>query len=443
MSSDQKTKSVVNVSDNLVNLVSGLGTDRAKSAHSKFSLRVYSDAELLTTYRENWLAQKVVDIPAQDATREWRNWQADKGQIELLEREEGRLNVREKVRQALMIARLYGGAALYIGASGDPSKPLDIERERLNYVTVIGRQSLTAGEPDLDVASEYFGQPSFYNLTTATEYQRIHPSRLVRFYGKKLPDNIDVGNGINTGWGDSILAACMAPLLRTESTMANAGELVFESQVSVMKIPDLMSQVGDAGYRQSVLDMISLQAAGKGITKMLMIDGAQEYENHSATFAGVPEIINSFHEEMSGASGIPLTRLFGRSTGGLNSTGEQDLRTHYDNIKAMQNLDISPAMYLLDEMIIRSALRSRPDEVHYTWANLWYPTAKEQAEIGKITAETIKSLVDSGLFNSDALSKSATNMLTERGIMPGLEGAMDEFAEEDQEITPENEPTDD
>ncbi|MDT9702973.1 hypothetical protein, partial [Streptomyces sp. P17] len=47
-------------------------------------------------------------------------------------------------------------------------------------------------------------------------------------------------------------------------------------------------------------------------------------------------------------------------------------------------------------------------------------------DIGKKTAETIKTLNDTGLFNSDALSKASINTLTERGVVPGLEGAIDE-----------------
>lgn len=418
----------VAVTDNLVNLVSGLGTTRAKSANSTFVDNQYSDQELLTTYRQNWLAAKIVDIPAQDATREWRSWQAEKGEIDKIERLERNLGVQHKVLDALTLARLYGGAAIYIGTNASPSKPLDVERERLEYLAVISRRELSANEVEDDIRSPYFGQPKSYDLITRGSMVNIHPSRLVKFVGKSIPESFWSGYSYQQGWGDPVLVGCMAPLLRTESTMANAGELMFESQVSVMKVPDLLSQLNDPDYRQSVLEMVALQAAGKGITKMMMIDAAQDYQNHNATFAGVPELINAFHQEDAGASGIPVTRLLGQSPGGLNSTGESDLRTHYDNIASMQKLTIGPAMSSLDEMLIRAALGSRPEEVHYNWNNLWYPSAKEQADIGKTTAETIKTLSETGLFNSDAMSAASVNLLTERGVIPGLEGAMDEFS---------------
>lgn len=421
-------------SDNLTNVMSGLGTGRAKSSYSHFTNTQYTEEELLTTYRQNWLAAKIVDIIAEDATREWRAWQAEKEQIDKIERMERMLGVQGKVQKAITLARLYGGAALYIGTNEtDVSKPLNVEREKIRYLTPVSKRELSAGEIDNDIASEYFGQPSFYNLITRDIMVAIHPSRLVKFVGKPIPESFGLAFGYEQGWGDSVLVSCMAPILRTESTMANAGEVMFESQVGVMKVPDLADQLDEDGGTEKMLKAISTQMLAKGSIKSLIIDAAQDYTVSSQTFAGIPELIEAFQKEDSGAAGIPFTRLFGQSPGGLNSTGESDLRNHYDNIKSYQNLTVTPALHKLDELLIWNALGKRPQEVHYNWNNLWYPSAKEQAEIGKVVADTIKTLNDTGLFNSDALSASAVNLITERGVVPGLEGAIEEFGSEIEE----------
>src|SRR5690606_9408674 len=126
---------------------------------------------------------------------------------------------------------------------------------------------------------------------------------------------------------------------------------------------------------------------------------------------------------------IPATRLLGQSPAGLNSTGEADLRNYYDRVQAMQELDVGPAIGLLDECLIRSALGSRPAEIHYIWNTLWQPTAAEQSEIGKRAAETVKILGETKLWHADALSKAATTMLVEQSVLPGLEAAVEEFGE--------------
>ena len=98
-----------------------------------------------------------------------------------------------------------------------------------------------------------------------------------------------------------------------------------------------------------------------------------------------------------------------------------------------QHSNMAPAMSVLDECVIRSALGKRPPEIHYAWAPLWQPTAKERADIGKTTADTIKTLSDTKLFHSDALSESGANLLVEMSILPGLEAALKKFGTEAQE----------
>lgn len=414
------------VTDNLVNLVSGLGTTRAKSANSTFVDRVYSDHELMATYRQNWVAGRIIDVPAFDCTRAWRNWQAKGRQIERIEKLERDLGLQGKIRQAKQLGDLLGGAAVYIGTNAaDVSKPLNVQTEKVKYLTVFTKSQLSGGERDNDIASEYFGQPKFYRLSTADVQIEIHPSRLIRFMGKPIPDT-DAAGSINNGWGDSVLVSCMAPLLRNESTAANAGELVFESKVDVIGVPELMENLRDAEYRSSVLEMISLQVQAKGITKTLLMDAAQTYNSHNATFAGVPELMREFQQECSGASGIPRSILFGNAEGGLNNKGEAESRIWSERVNSIQNQEFTPAMAKFDELLLWNALGRRPSDVYYIWNNIWKPTKKEEADIGKVVAETIKILADTQLINSDALSKSAVNMLTENGVMPGLESAMEE-----------------
>jgi hypothetical protein len=112
--------------DSLTNLVSRMGTGRDKAAGSYYAFATLGDDELLNAYRTAWLPRKIVDIPAFDAVRAWRDWQAEGAEIEPIEAEENRLNVRGKVFEAKIKARLWGGAAIHIG-TGDANlaEPLE------------------------------------------------------------------------------------------------------------------------------------------------------------------------------------------------------------------------------------------------------------------------------------------------------------------------------
>src|SRR5690348_591449 len=156
--------------DSLTNLVSRMGTDRDKAAASYYTAPVLDDAQLLNAYRGAWLPRKIVDIPAFDSVRAWRDWQAEGKEIEPIEAEENRLQVRAKVLEARVKARLWGGAAIHIGVGdADLAEPLDVEnvgKAGIKYLTVLTRRQLKAGEIERDVASEFYGRPKDYILTS-------------------------------------------------------------------------------------------------------------------------------------------------------------------------------------------------------------------------------------------------------------------------------------
>ena len=58
--------------DSLVNLVTGLGTDRDKTTLTAWADRLMSDQQAATAYANDWIARKSIDIPVEDALREWR-----------------------------------------------------------------------------------------------------------------------------------------------------------------------------------------------------------------------------------------------------------------------------------------------------------------------------------------------------------------------------------
>ncbi|MCC4588750.1 DUF1073 domain-containing protein [Xanthomonas sp. NCPPB 1067] len=417
--------------DGLVNLVANLGTARDKAAASVYGLPLLSDVEASNAYRGTWLARKVIDIPAMDSCRKWRGWSADQEQITAIEAEEKRLGLQQKMLAAMTWARLYGGAALYLGtgsaAPGEALQPESIGKGGIRHVNVLAKRVLQAGELDRDPESPGYGLPAYYTLTTDRSGQiNIHPSRLVILHGAARPDP-EVDGGGEAGWGDSVLLAISRAIKDADATAGNIASLVFEAKVDVIKIPNFMSMLADPAYEEQVLQRLQLAAMAKGINGALLLDSEEDYSQKSTSFAGLNDILMAFMQLASGASDIPMTRLLGQSPGGMNSTGESDLRNYYDRISSNQELVLSPAMQIMDECLIRSALGARPPEVFYNWRSLWQTSDTERATNGKTTADTIKTIADTKLVPDEVLSKVAVNMLTEAGVAPGLESEMDDF----------------
>mgnify|MGYP000965418063 CR=1 FL=1 len=427
------------VNDSLRNLVAGLGDPfRDKMAGATYGFMLLDDMEIGSIYRSNWLGRKIIDIPAMDAVRKGRDWQAEQDQIEAIEAEETRLGYWPKLLQAKTMARLWGGAAIYIGTrDNDLSMPLDVDRlgkDGITYLTVLSRRDVSAGEVEQDVLSEFHGLPKYFEVMSATSMVQIHPSRLAIFVGAPVGDSL-LSMGQTYGWGDSILNVVYSAMKNADATAANIASLVFEANVDIFRIPDFMSSLSDPEYRSRLLDRFGLAALAKGNNRALVLDKDEEYDRKQITFATLPEVMQSFLQMAAGAADIPVTRLLGQSPAGMSSTGESDMNNYYDRVSSIQSLEMTPALYRLDECLIRSALGSRPPEVFYSWAPLKQMTEKELAEIGKMNADTANVLVTTGLFTPEELRTVVTNQLVESSFYPGLDQAVADTGKEwEQEL---------
>ncbi|NTG07140.1 anti-CBASS protein Acb1 family protein [Rhizobium rhizogenes] len=422
------------VRDGLMSLASRMGTERDKAATTFYAQPLLTDEQIIAAYRGSWLPRKIVDIPALDSCRKWRNWQAKKPQIEAIEKEEQRFNVKGKILEASKRARLFGGAAVYIGTGdANPAEPLDVDRVGkggLKYLTVMTRRQLTAGEIDRDPASEWYGRPKLYTLSGTNGLQMdIHPSRLVIFNGAMAPDD-DFNQALNLGWGESVLTSTLDAIKNADSTAGNIASLIFEAKIDIIKVPQFSANIGNQAYEDAVLRRYSLANTIKGINGTLILDSEEEYESKNASFAALTDILMAFMQIVSGAADIPVTRLLGQSPAGMNSTGTSDMKNYHDRIQSMQELEMQPAMMRLDECMERSAGVVDPD-VYYQWAPLEQMSEKERAEIFKTTADAARQLVGTTagqeIIPREAVSDALVNRLVEDGVLPGLDAAIEEY----------------
>lgn len=416
------------MNDSLTSLITSMGNpSRDKLAAVQYSGLLLNDQQIQNAYRTGWMAKRLVDIPAKDALRNWRLWQGTPEQTQMLEKTETRLGVQGKLLRCYILARVLGGAAIFIGTGdkdlSEPLLPERIGKDGIKYLTVLPKTSLAAGEIDTDVLTDNYGKPKYYELITNGQMVKIHPSRLVILVGEQHIDEWTVMDS-SRGWGDSIIQASYSALKNSNATDDNVASLIFEANINVVAIPELMAKLGDAVYEQQLTKRLSLAAAQKGIHGDLLIDSEESFTRNSASFANLDNIMERFAILVGATQGIPASKFLGQLPRGLNSTGSNELNNYYDDIKTIQTLEIQPALKILDECLIRSALGSRPDDISYLWAPLAQATSKEIAETGEKLANTIRTLVDSGLYEAGELREAATNQLVNFDVLPNLGDAV-------------------
>lgn len=436
--------------DGLRNLVSGLGGANDKAKGVTYQLAIPARPTIDACYRSTWLGRKIHDIPALDMTREWRGWQAEDDQIEAIENEEKRLQLRIKVRRAIVLAKLYGGSALIMGLPGDAAKPAPekIGKGQLTYLHLVHRHQLSLGDEIRDLTDPLFGRPQQFMLTARNDglgAVPIHPSRVIAFTGNQLPDGSMGAGGEDWFWGDPLLASIFDALTGHDTGVAAISSLLNEAKTDIVHIPGLMDNLTTAEYERELIERFTLASLLKSITNVLLLDGGdgtensgERWEQRQIVWEGLPDVQRTLFQLVAGAADIPATRLIGMSPTGMNATGESDTRNYYDMLSSLQNSDVTPVLAPLDERLIMSATGARDPAIFYDWRALWQMSPKDKAERDKMVADTAEKYSNMGVVPDDALAVAVQNRLVEDSVFPGLEAALEEAEQQARlELPPE------
>lgn len=364
-------------------------------------------------YDSSWLCRAAVERIPEDCFKRGYQWVAEPEQINLIDAEERKHDIKRKKKKALEFSRRYGEGYLYFDTGQDVTQELRLDAVRrggLRFVNVLRPIDIVAGEIESDPLSPYFNQPKYYTMGT----QNIHPSRVCRFINGENPD---------TNRGVSVLAYMMNPIAAAETARDNTVALTTEALIDVMGVEGLMDCVQDPTTEAQLVKRYALIRQMKATNRMIVLDKDKEsFDRKPSTFTTLPDIIEAMRREVSAAIGIPYSLLYGRS-GGLGSNGDTELRDYYDNIRTLQSNDIQPACYNLDECVIRSALGNRPEEIYLDWLSLYEMSDKEKAEIAKINAEAAKTAIDAGIMQPEMLTEALVNAWVEGGSFQGIEQA--------------------
>lgn len=411
------------VHDGLENVVAALGTSQDKRAYTVWGApRSLTRQELENMYRGSWLAKRIVNTVADDMTRKWIHLLFDdedetKAAANQFAIEEAakRFQIQAKVNEAIRWARLYGGAVILLGMDDikkpkDWERPYDHERAKkkcLRYMRVLDRWRLSAGQDfTKDISDENYNKPETYTLADSS--LRVHHSRVIRFDGQKLPWFAWTANAM---WDDSELQHVLDSLTNCDLSTQAVATMLFESNVDVIKSPMITDLLSTKDGESKVLKRFQVAAMMKSFNRTLLLDGTEEYEKKSNSFANLHDIIERFAIDVCGAAEIPMMRLFGQSAPGLNATGESDLANYYDKIHADQEAKIRPNLEYLYHILCCSEFGAVPKNFRFEFNALWQLPEKDRAAMESSLADRDKKYVDMGAIDVGLVARE----LQERG----------------------------
>ena len=436
--------------DGLTNLVARLGLQADnlnRHAFYSFDMLTKNRVQLEAMYRGSWIAGAAVDAIAEDMTRAGIQVRGDENpeRVEQLQSALSRLGIWDALLYLLKWGRLYGGALAFIVVDGqDAATPLEydtIARGQFAGLRVYDRWQVAPSLDRIVQGGADDGLPMFYDVLPGGGLPfKIHHSRAIRATGIQLPYQQALTEEL---WGESVLERLHEPLVAFDSATSGASQLMHKAHLRTVGIENLREVLSAGGQpEENLLHMFHLMRQLQSNEGITLLDKADDYQAHSYTFSGIPDVILQFGQQIAGALGIPLVRLFGQSPAGLSATGESDIRMYYDNIAALQESRLRRGMDKLLRVIYRTLYgEAAPAALDFDFTPLWQMSARDKADIAKVRAETAIHAYEAGLLDTAAAMRELRAAAEVTGVFTSITSEAIEAAEMEPPPAGEIEPT--
>lgn len=390
------------------NIISGLAGRGDKLTKSTFkSTRILHRTEIAEIMSGDGIGARIVKCVPNDMTRNGWTFTGDEdGKLYKALKD---LKATSQLTRAMVWARAFGGALVMMDIAD--GKPIDQPYDPKSKAPVRGlkvfssaRTIITSTDFSTDPQSPYFEDLERFTIQRLyAEPFQVHASRCLVFKGEPLPDIPEqLGFDLETRyWGLSVLQQVALYLAAFGTFYGSLGHLGQEMTIGKYTISNLDNLVAANDWK-SIKNRLRIIDEQKSVIHAVLLGKEEKYERDSLTFTGIPEVLDRMMVAISAATGIPVTKFWGRSSAGMNATGEGDSRDYYDMIRADQGNYLEPPLLKLAQTVnLGIGSPANPDELAVEFDPVWSPTAAEQATIQKTVMDTDVGYVNAGILDPE------------------------------------------
>lgn len=422
---DLRIKNIIK-NDGWMNLFTGLGTraDKTKATRA-VPAGFLADAEKEIIYADDGLGARIVDLLPEDMMKQGWHYVFENEKegfdnySKIYNHVFKEIRANYKIAQALKWARLYGGALILLGVYDGESldQPLNLNKiKNFENLKIIPRNNVMYGTMKFQMNPElpHYGQVEYYPVTfyTGRQYQmqRVHYSRVIEIKGIEIPSSEASPIPMEFRyWGLSVFQRIQDRLKELGSSFSSLANLLNELTIGKYKYKDLAQIMSSNDGGELVQKRLQAMDLMKSVFHSVLLDTDESFERDTLSFGGVSDVMYQFMMMTSAATGYPMTKLFGISPGGLNSTGEADMYQYYDMVKAKQETELLPIIERLVKII--SEWQNIP-EPEIVFNPLEQMTEKEQAELEAKKADseykkmqTYQGYIDMGIMSPEIVEE--------------------------------------
>ncbi len=421
----------------LINVLTGLGTakDRNEAIGVKRS-RILSESAVDALYEQSWLIRRIVEKLPQQGTRSgWDLSVGDetssrmKAQLDDVVGWTEKLHLRQGLAAAATYSRLYGGGALVaIADDRTPNdKPLNLRRLRtIHGFYPIDRWRLFPaagwsgiGEPesywfwtqadrDLQKLNDQAGSKvvtsAGMGLTEATQIE-IHSSRVIRIEG--LPCSWR-SQQERQWWGVSVVDLVWDVFKRWETGQQSAADILHDFDLVVHELPGLANMLANGG-EEKLSQRLKANALARSTIGAYILSDGEKITNLNRSAAGIAEIIANLKSEITGASGLPHTLLWGESPSGLGADGRSEQAAFGNEVADWQAQHLKEPLRRIYELVMACAEgpwkgKAPPADWEITFRPTYTPTEDDQAELRAKVATADSQYITAGVLQPNEVA---------------------------------------
>lgn len=406
----RKNAKAKNKKDGWINAITGLGTKQDKSFYTTFrGFQILSTKILSDIWIGDGFGKRIIEVIADDMTREWISINNDSEN--LIQNKLDFLDSQSNFNLALKWKRLFGGSIIIIGINDGRliEEPVNIDAiKSIDFLKVFDRTNIALTNINFqdNIYSTDYGKIDFYTVTPSYGAPfNIHRSRVLEFKGIPVPSGAITSDFWY--WGMSELQPIWNNLKDFGAGINNVSKILYEFIIGVYKLDNLVDLIAE-GNEHKFRNRMNAIDLSKSMIQGIMLDTTEDYDRNSANVSGLSDILDRFMMFISGASGIPVTRLFGRSPAGQNSTGESDLINYYDMIVPKQNNEMKKQLQKLILYINNSQEigQKKIKEPIITFNKLFQLSESEEIKNRKVQADIDNIYINNSTLDTEEVRKS-------------------------------------
>lgn len=369
-------------------------------------------------YENSWEVSKIVDLPVDDAFKaKTEITGVDERTKRLLQKRYDELEVSTALSKAFRQERLFGGSVVLLidnqeGTSHYKTNLRAREQQNLsiNSINVVPIWKITNLNNTVSVFE------NSHNTVLHVEGVPVHESRFCTLSGKQLysmgASALKTHLAANGVFGCSVIEPIWDLLVRVLGSQQAAYHMMNTASSLIISVNDLrVLKAMDSSSEEKLKDLarqLSVYNAG-------IVDGKDvNITRVTQTFGAVPELVTTFTNLLSAASGIPVTKFLGTSAQGMNATGEGDARDYYDFVEQLRCRREKFERKILDwiglELFGKARWAQISLELEISYAPLFTVDEAVKSAADEARVRTITSLYTSQLITAESAVKELNSL---------------------------------